>query len=103
MTNSRPVVRDDAEVRLQRRERIVGDLRLGRRDAREEGRLAGVGQADEADIGDQLQPQPDPRLLARRGPGWRGAGARLVDDLEMRVAEAAVAALGETHRACRAR
>ena len=39
---------DDAEVRHQRGERIVGDLRLGGRDARDDRRLAGVGIADEA-------------------------------------------------------
>ena len=33
---------DDAEIRRQRRERVVGDLRTGRRDARDQRRLAGV-------------------------------------------------------------
>ena len=36
---------DDAEVRLQRGERVVGDLRLGGRDGRDQRRLAGVGEA----------------------------------------------------------
>jgi hypothetical protein len=47
---------DDAEIGMQRRERIVGDLRLGGRNGRQEGRLAGIGQADQAGVGDQLQP-----------------------------------------------
>ena len=73
MTNSRAVDAGDAEIRMQRREGIVGDLRLGRGDRRKEGRLAGIGQADQPGIGDQLQPQPDGPLLARAGRDWRGA------------------------------
>ena len=56
---------DHAELRMQRGERIVGDLRLGRADRREEGRFAGVRQPDDAGIGDQLEAQPDGALLAR--------------------------------------
>ena len=79
---------------MQRRERIVGDLRLGGADRGEERRLAGIGQADEAGIGDQLQPQPDPALLACLA--GIGVARRLVGGrLEMRVAEAAIAAFGE--------
>ena len=58
------LVPDDAELRAQGRERIIADLRGGVRDAVEEGRLAGVRKADEPDVGEQLQPQPDPHLLA---------------------------------------
>ena len=36
----------DPELRLQRRERVVGDFRPGMSDGCEEGRLAGVGEAD---------------------------------------------------------
>ena len=39
---------EHAEVRLERRERVVGDLRPCRRERREEGRLAGIRQPDEA-------------------------------------------------------
>ena len=49
---------------MQRGEGIVGDLRFGGADDGEEGRLAGIGQADQAGIRDQLQPQPDPALFA---------------------------------------
>ena len=84
----------DAEAGMQRGEGIVGDLRLGRGDRRQEGRLAGIGQADQAGIGDQLQPQPDRQLLA--GQAGIGAARRLVGrGLEMLVAEAAIAALGQ--------
>jgi hypothetical protein len=83
---------DDAKPGVQRREGIVGDLGLGGRDRGEEGRLAGIGQADEAGIGDQLQPQPDPAFLARQagiGPARRLVGR----GLEIGIAEAAIAAL----------
>ena len=84
----------DAELRMQRRERIIGDLRLGRADDGEEGRFAGSGQADEAGIRNQFQPQPDPALLAFLagiGVARRAVGG----GFEMRVAEAAIAAFGQ--------
>ena len=88
--------RDDAEVRRQRRERVVGDLRPRRGDARDQRRLAGVREADEADVGEQLQLEAQvldlagfARLdLARRAIGGRG---------EPRVAHAAASALGDEH------
>ena len=87
----------DAELRMQRGERIVGDLRLGGADRREEGRLAGIRQSDDAGIGDQLQAQPDGALFA--GQSGIGVARRLVGRcLEMRVAEAAIAAFGEHDR-----
>ena len=69
-----PLVADDAELRAERRERIVADLGGGVGDRVEEGRLAGVGQADQADVGEQLQAQPDPHLLARPAGCRAGAG-----------------------------
>ncbi len=87
---------DRAELGLERGERVVGDLRPGARDAREEGRLAGVRQADQAGVREQLEAQPDPALLARRAR--RRAARRLVGrGLEAAVAEAAAAALGDHH------
>ncbi len=64
---------DHAELRMQRGEGIVRDLRLGRADGREEGRLAGIRQADQTGIGDQLQAQPDRASPRRAGRDWRGA------------------------------
>ena len=68
------------EVRLERRERVVGDLRVGRRQRGEQGRLAGVRQADEPDVGDQPELEAEPALLARlallgvlRGPVGRAS------------------------------
>ena len=54
----------DAEVRLERRERVVGDLRLGGRDDADQRALADVGEPDERDVGDQLQLELEPALLA---------------------------------------
>ncbi len=82
---------DDAELRVERGERIVGDLRPRVRDARKEGRLAGVGEADEPGIGDQLEAQPYPELAAR--PAGAEAARGLVGrGLVVEVAEPAVAA-----------
>ena len=59
-------MRADAQIGVQRGERVIGDLRLGRRHRGKEGRLAGIGQADKPGIGDQLQPEPYPALDARQ-------------------------------------
>ena len=75
----------------QGRERIVGDLGPRGRRRREEGRLAGVGQAGQADVGDQLQPQPDPHLLAFLA-GVGVARGLVLGALEADIAPAAVAA-----------
>ena len=68
---------DDAELRMQRGERVVGDLRARGGDDGQEGGFAGVRQPDQSGIGDQLQAQPDPAFLARpalrrlaRARGW---------------------------------
>ena len=85
---------DDPEMRMQRREGIIGDLRLGGLTRGEESRFAGIGQADEAGIGDELQAQPDGALVtlqARIGTARRPVGR----GREMGIAEAAIAALGE--------
>ncbi len=84
----------DAELRLERGERIVGDLRTRRADDAEQRRLPGVRQADHAGVGEQLELQAqlaafaglavvrEVRRLARRGR-------------EMLVALTAAAALGD--------
>jgi hypothetical protein len=85
-----------AEVRVQRGERVIRDLRPGGGDGSEERRLARVGQPDQPGVGDQLQPKPDRQLLARLA--GVGVPRRLVRRaLEVRIAEAAVAAAGEPH------
>ena len=54
-----------AEHRLQRRERVGGDLRVRAREPRQQRGLARVGQPDEPDVGEQLEVQLDDALLAR--------------------------------------
>src|SRR5258708_2781640 len=56
----------NAQVRLQGGERIVGDFGLGGRDARDERGLAHVGIAYQADIGEQLQLQPQDLFFSRK-------------------------------------
>jgi len=85
---------DHAELRMQRGERIVGDLRLGCADGGEEGRFAGVRQADDSCIGNQLEPELDGEF----GPGLTGVGmtrCAVGRSFEMSVAEAAIAAMRE--------
>ena len=48
---------DHAEVGDQRGERVVGDLGPGRGDGGDQRRLARAGEADQADVGDDLQLQ----------------------------------------------
>ena len=54
----------DAEVWFERGERIVGDLGTGGGNARDQGRFAGVGEADQADVGEQFQLKAKTALLA---------------------------------------
>ena len=69
------LVADDAELGVERGEGIVADLGLGIGDGVEEGRLAGIGQADDADVGDQLEPEPNPQFLARPAGAVLARGA----------------------------
>ena len=82
----------DAQIRRERGERIVGDLGPRRRDRADQRALAGVGHAEEADVGEHLELEVQPPLLALfagRELARRAVGARL----EVDVAEAACAAL----------
>ena len=70
---------DRPENGRQRRERVFGDLRPGVRDPGEKRRLARVRKADERRVSEQLEPQLELGLLARkaglrepgRAAGWR--------------------------------
>ena len=67
------------EHRLERRERVGGDLGLRAREPRQQRRLAGVRQPDEADVGEQLEVQVDAALLAGQpalGDPRASAGSR---------------------------
>src|SRR5271155_346806 len=56
--------RHDAEVRLQSREGIVGNLRPRRRDARDQRGLSNIGITDQPYIGEQLEFQAEDALFA---------------------------------------
>ena len=84
----------DAEIRMQRRERIVRDFRPRGRDRADEGRLAGVRHAEQADVGEHLELELELARFARlaaRELARRAIGARF----EVDVAQAALAALRE--------
>ena len=76
----------DAENRLERRERVVRDLRFRVRDAAQKRRFAGVGQARECRVDDELEPQFQVELVAGE------AGLREARRLTRRRCEARVAA-----------
>ena len=86
-----------AEHRLERRERIVGDLRPRARQPREQRGLAGVRQPDEADVGEQLELQLDQPSSPGR-PRSASRGAWRVGGREALVAAAARAAAARTSR-----
>ena len=71
----------DAEVRLERRERVVGDLGRRRGDRREDRRLARVRQPDQPDVGDQPQLEAEP-ASAPGSPFWACFGAWWVEVLK---------------------
>ena len=76
------------------RERIVGDLRMSVRHPAQQRRFAGVGQADETGVGDDLQLQHDPALFAGRA-GLRLARGTVGRGNEGVVAATAATALGD--------
>ena len=84
--------RHDAEVRDERRERVVGDLGAGLADLADERGLARVRLAEQADVGQHAQLQLELAPRARRAVG--GAARRPVGRaLEARVAQPPEAAL----------
>ena len=83
-----------AERRIEGGERVVGDLRARARHRADEARLAGVRQAEQADVGEHAQLEREPAALARLAAGE--LARRAVDArLEVHVAEAALAAARE--------
>lgn len=74
----------DAEVRVLRGERVRGDLRRGPRHPRQERRLARVREPDQPGVGDHLEFERDPALLAllaRLELARRAVGAGLEVDV----------------------
>ena len=92
-TSCRPSERlHGPEHRREGRERVLGDLRPRVRDPRQERRLAGVREADERGVGEELQAELDLPLVA--GPADLGEARRLPGRAgEVLVAAPAAAAL----------
>ncbi len=67
----------DAELRYESGEGIVRNARAGSGDPGKKSRFPGVGQTDDSHVGDHLQLEPDPALIA--GPPFFRAPRRLVD------------------------
>src|SRR4029079_14634461 len=87
---------DDAEIRSQRGERIVCDLRPGCRDARDQRRLAGIRKSNQPDVGQQLEIEP--RVLhLTRFPRLHLAGLPVRGRGEPRVSESAASAPRHEH------
>ena len=85
---------NDAEIRHQRGEWVVGDLRLGGAHRRNQGRLSGRGETDQRHVGDGLQFQNHVALFTEFAEqGEAGGAAGLVGQGD--VAEAAGTALGD--------
>ncbi len=84
---------DHAEVGHQRRERVVGDLRSGRGHRGDQRGLAGVGIADEGDVGDALELEHGLERLAGLAE-QREAGRLAPRRGERGVAETTAAAAG---------
>jgi hypothetical protein len=66
---------DHPEVGRQRGEGVRGHLGAGVGERGEQARLAGVGVADQADVGDRAQLEPQPPLLPRRAVLGEARGA----------------------------
>nr|BFF11553.1 hypothetical protein GCM10025699_28560 [Microbacterium flavescens] len=84
----------DAEVGVQRGERVVGDLRPRGRDGRDQTGLAGRGEADQSHIGHGLQLELDVAFPSG-GAEQREAGRLPLGVRQRRVAEPAEAAGGD--------
>ena len=83
-----------AEMRMERRERIVGDLGTGVGDGRNEGRLACVGHAEKTDVGEHLKLKLERTVLTGFARS-RLLGRTIDRALEVKVAETALAARSE--------
>ena len=82
-----------SEVGLEGGEGVVGDLGLGRRDPRDQGALAGVGEPHQGHVGHEPELQLQPALLAHLALFGEGGGPASVGQ-EAGVAAAAAAAGG---------
>ena len=93
---------DHAEVRHEGRERVVGDLRPGRGQHRDQRRLARRREPDQPDVGDRPQLEHQVDLVAGLAE-QREAGRLAGLGRERGVAEAAAAAAWRRRTGCRRR
>src|SRR5579872_1385449 len=84
----------DSELRCEGGERIVGNLWPRSRNGGEQGGLARVGRADDADVGEQLELQFERVLLAGLTP-LREARRLMCGGGEMLIAQTAATAAGD--------
>src|SRR4030095_16673416 len=87
---------DHTQVRRERGEWVVGNLRTCRRDARDECGLSRIGKSDEPDVGEQSQFEAEELLfpsLAR----LRASRCTIGGAYEARVSRAAPASAGDEH------
>ncbi len=84
----------DSEMRHQGRERVVGDLGLGRRHSRDQGGLACVGKPHQGHVGHELELHIEPALLALLPLFGKGGGPATVGE-EAGIASPALTTLGD--------
>ncbi len=87
---------DNPKLGNQCRERIVRNFRFRTACDAEKGGLSGIGKPDQPNIGDQLQPQPDPAFFSRPA-GFEFTRGTIGRCLEGGVAAPTVPALAERH------
>ena len=87
-----------AKVRIDRRKRIIGDLRVGIGDAGQKRRFAGIRETDQADVRNQLQFQSGIELHGRLA-GFRILGSLVGRSREIHV-PASAASAAEYDLAC---
>ena len=89
-----------AELGLEGGEGVIRDLRLGSGDGGKKGGFAGIGQTDQAGVRKQLEPKPDPALLALLA-GLGEAGRLVGRGLEARIALTTASAFHQDDRSVR--
>ena len=89
---------DNAQMGFERRERIVRNLGTRGRDTGDQRGFSGVGKADQADVGQQLQFEAE-RLLLARPSVLRSAWRAIHRGREVRVAVTATSARRRSGRA----
>ena len=88
-----PAHTDHAEVRFERGERVVGDLRFGRRHGRDQRRLPRVGKAHQCHVRHQFELHVQPELLALLTLLGEGRGPATIRE-EACIAAPALTAFG---------